>query len=172
MTIGRRTDQLGVSAGEEPRLMSITRRRSLGFLVLRRYLFVMALGNLAWEFAHMPLYTLWQTGTAREIIVAALHCTGGDVLIAFSSLAAALLLFGRGAWPQAGYWKVAAPAIAFGIAYTLFSEWVNVQVRETWVYGDLMPITPVIGTGLSPLAQWVLLPSFAFCWAGRALARP
>ncbi len=166
MTIGRRTDPLGVPAGEEPRLVSTDRRRSLGFLVLRRYLLVMALGNLAWEFAHMPLYTLWETGHAREIAFAALHCTGGDVLIALSSLAAALLL-GRGAWPQAGYWKVAAAAVAFGLAYTVFSEWLNVEVRGTWAYRDMMPVIPMIGTGLSPLAQWILLPSFAFWWAGR-----
>lgn len=166
MTIGRRTHPLGVPAGEGLRPVSTPRRRSLGLFVLRRYVFVMALGNLAWEFAHMPLYTLWETGTPREIAFAALHCTGGDVLIALSSLAAALLL-GRGGWPQAGYWNVAAAAIVFGVAYTLFSEWLNVEVRGTWAYRDLMPVIPVIGTGLSPLAQWILLPSFAFWWAGR-----
>lgn len=165
MTIGRRTHPLGVPAGEEPRLVSAIRRCSLRFLVLRRYLLVVALGNLAWEFAHMPLYTLWETGTAREIVFAALHCTGGDVLIALSSLAAALLLLGRDAWPRAGYWKVAAAAIVFGIAYTLFSEWLNVQVRETWAYGDLMPVIPVIEVGLSPIAQWLLLPIVAFWWS-------
>ena len=30
-----------------------------------------AVANLAWEFAHMPLYTLWQTGTASEIVLTA-----------------------------------------------------------------------------------------------------
>lgn len=147
--------------------MSITRRRSLGFLVMRRYFIAMAFGNLAWEFAHMPLYTLWETGSAREIAFAAVHCTGGDLLIALGFLAAALVLLGRGAWPQAGYRKVAAAAIAFGLAYTVFSEWLNIQVRGTWAYRDMMPVIPMIGTGLSPLAQWILLPSLAFWWAGR-----
>jgi len=64
--------------------------------VLRRYLVAMALGNLAWEFAHMPLYTLWETGTAGEIVFAAIHCTGGDVLIALSAVVAALLVLGTG----------------------------------------------------------------------------
>ena len=41
--------------------------------VFRRYLVVMALGNLAWEFTHMPLYTLWDTGSTDEIVFAALH---------------------------------------------------------------------------------------------------
>lgn len=157
MTIGRRTFSLGIPAG----------RGSLGLLVMRRYLLVMAFGNLAWEFAHMPLYTLWETGTAREIAFAAFHCTGGDVLIAVGSLAAAVLLLGRGVWPCGSYRRVAAAAIVFGIAYTLFSEWLNVQVRESWAYSDLMPVVPGIEVGLSPLAQWILLPSLALWWAGR-----
>src|SRR3546814_11930886 len=49
---------------------------------LRRYMVGVALANLVWEFAHMPLYTLWETGSPSEIAFAALHCTGGDILIA------------------------------------------------------------------------------------------
>src|SRR3546814_8883510 len=41
--------------------------------VLRRYLAVIAVGNLAWEFAQLPLYTIWHGGTPREIAFAALH---------------------------------------------------------------------------------------------------
>jgi hypothetical protein len=61
---------------------------------LGRYLAVLAMGSLAWEFAQMPLYTLWRTGSARDIAFAALHCAGGDVLIGGASLAGGLLLFG------------------------------------------------------------------------------
>ena len=81
---------------------------------LRRYIALMALGNLAWEFAHMPLYTLWETGTRGEIVFAALHCTGGDILIALAALMAALLLFGNGHWPAQAYGRVAAATIAIG----------------------------------------------------------
>lgn len=135
--------------------------------VLRRYLLAMALGNLAWEFAHMPLYTLWETGTAGEIAFAALHCTGGDILIATCALVAALLLFASGQWPERGYLRVAAAALTFGIAYTVISEWLNIGMRQAWAYRDLMPVLPVIGVGLSPITQWIVLPSLAFWWAGR-----
>jgi len=87
--------------------------------VLRRYLVVMALGNLVWEFAHIPLYTLWVTGSTREIVFAALHCTGGDILIAVSTLLAALILFGTGRWPEHGYRRVALAAIVFGLGYAV-----------------------------------------------------
>src|SRR3546814_4447745 len=58
---------------------------------LRRYLVAIALGSLTWEVLHMPLYTIWREGTWSEIAFAALHCTGGDILIALSSLTLALL---------------------------------------------------------------------------------
>lgn len=130
--------------------------------VLRRYLLVIALGSLIWEFAHMPLYTLWETGTAAEIVFAAVHCTAGDVLIATAALVAALCLFGNRRWPACGARPVALVTIALGIAYTAFSEWLNVEVRETWAYRDLMPIVPVLDVGLSPMLQWVALPGLAF----------
>src|SRR3546814_16537515 len=49
---------------------------------LRRYLVAITVGNLVWEFAHLPLYTIWYEGTPGEILFAVLHCTGGDLLIA------------------------------------------------------------------------------------------
>lgn len=105
---------------------------------LRRYLIAMAVGNLIWEFAHMPLYTLWETGTPREIAFAALHCTGGDVLIAASALLAALVAFGSSQWPEANYRLVGLATVLTGLGYTVFSEWLNIEVREAWAYGDLM----------------------------------
>jgi hypothetical protein len=48
-------------------------------LTIRRYLLTMVLGNLAWEVLQLPLYSLWQSGTTREIAFAVLHCTLGDV---------------------------------------------------------------------------------------------
>lgn len=129
---------------------------------LRRYLAIVAIGNLAWELLHMPLYTLWETGTAGEIVFAAVHCTGGDVLIALASLVAALLLAGSRRWPRRRFSVVAALTVAFGLGYTAFSEWLNIGVRGTWAYSDLMPVLPWLETGLSPVAQWMVIPALAF----------
>lgn len=140
--------------------------------VLRRYLVFMAVGNLVWEFAHMPLFTLWETGSPGEIVFAALHCTAGDILVALSALTASLLLFGTGQWPGQGYWRVALPAIGIGLGYTLFSEWLNIEVREAWAYREVMPVVPLLNAGITPLAQWVILPSLAFWLAARGRGGP
>jgi hypothetical protein len=137
---------------------------------LRRYLVFLAVANLVWEAAHMPLYTVWNTDTGREMVFYWLHCVAGDILIGGSALLAPLLLFGSPRWPKEGYAVVAAWTVLFGLAYTVFSEWFNVQIRGSWSYSELMPVLPGLGVGLSPLAQWVVIPAVAFWWARRARA--
>ena len=134
---------------------------------LRRYMIVVAISNFVWEFAHIPLYTIATTGTANEILFAIIHCTGGDVLIALSSIFLALFLLGDQSWPTTRLRTVATLTILFGVGYTIFSEWLNVTVRNAWAYSDLMPVIPVIDTGLSPVLQWFIIPLAGFWWALR-----
>jgi hypothetical protein len=67
---------------------------------LRGYLAATAGAGLVWEAAHLPLYTLWTSGTPAERAFAVLHCTAGDILIATSALVLALVLAGTRAWPK------------------------------------------------------------------------
>lgn len=136
-------------------------RNQVGGLLLR-YLAIISISNLIWEFAQMPLYTLWVFGTPREIIFAAIHCTGGDILIAGGAIGIAIFTLGRRQWPNRRYRRVACATLAVGVAYTVFSEWFNTEVRQAWAYRDAMPIIPVIGVGLAPVIQWLALPTLAF----------
>lgn len=128
---------------------------------LRIYLFVILLGNLAWETLQLPLYTIWSTGTLREIAFAVVHCLGGDVLIALTALTVALITFGSRNWPANGFAPVLLATVFLGVAYTILSEWLNIVVRASWAYSPLMPIVPGINVGLSPLLQWIVIPSIA-----------
>jgi hypothetical protein len=149
--------------------------RSGGWLratLLLRYLLFLTAMNLAWEFAQMPLYTLWQTATPGEIAFAAIHCTIGDAMIGGFAMIAALMLVAPAGWPETGRIRVLATALAFGLAYTVFSEWLNVHVRESWAYSALMPRLPPLGTGLSPVLQWLILPPAAYVAALRTTPVP
>ncbi len=132
---------------------------------VRRYLIAVACGNLLWETAQLPLYTLWRDGTASSIARAILHCTGGDVIIATGALAGALVVAGSAEWPNKDWFRVCVTALGIGLAYTIFSEYLNTAVRRTWTYTEAMPILPWLGTGLAPLAQWIVVPSAAFKFA-------
>jgi hypothetical protein len=134
---------------------------------LRRFLVFIAAGNLTWEIAQLPLYTIWYEGTPGEIAFAVAHCTGGDILIASASLLLALLLVARPTWPDETYRRVAALTLAFAVPYTVFSEWLNAEIRGSWAYSELMPVVPVLDAGLSPLVQWIIIPIATFWWARR-----
>lgn len=135
---------------------------------LRSYVAVVATGNLVWEAAHLPLYTIWRDGTAGENAFAVVHCTVGDVVLAMATLAVAWIVAGNRDWPARGFWPAAVPTVLLGIGATVFLEWLNVEVREAWAYSGLMPVLPVFGfeVGLSPLLQWVAVPSLAL-WRAR-----
>ena len=135
-----------------------------GLLIIRRYIVYSAVGHLIWEMAHIPLYTIWVEGTWGEIVFAVVHCTGGDLLIAMSTLLLALFLVGGHAWPSERAGRVLLLAVALGVSYTIFSEWLNIVIRAAWAYRDIMPVVPVIGAGLTPLLQWTVVPTLAY-WA-------
>jgi hypothetical protein len=125
------------------------------------YLLTVTALNLPWEFAQLPLYTIWTNAPFRDSLFAALHCTLGDLVIATTTLALVVFLAGRN-WPYANYQRVAIITVILGVTYAVFSEWLNVEIRRTWAYGSMMPRLPWVGTGLSPLAQWMVIPSVAF----------
>ncbi len=136
------------------------------FIALR-FVPVLAALNLAWEIAQLPGYTLWTSGSTGFVAYAVAHCTAGDVLIGVAALAIALVLTRAGpvaSWRVAG---IAAVATALAVGYTVYSEWVNVELRGAWTYSELMPRLPVTGTGLAPLAQWLVLPGLSLALAVR-----
>ncbi len=139
--------------------------------VLRRYLLAAGAGNLVWEFGQMPLYTLWQSGTRREIALAALHCGAGDIGIAAGAVALGIAFAAAPGWPEVRFIPVLFATTAFGVGYTVYSEHLNVVVRQAWAYAPAMPVLPGLGTGLAPLLQWLLVPPLALLWArGRSAA--
>jgi hypothetical protein len=130
----------------------LERASSRWLRALRIYLGHIVVGNLIWESLQLPLYTIWNTGTAGEQMFAVVHCLLGDLLIALGALTLALLIAGDESWPAGRFWQVAGFALVFGIAYTVFSEWRNVTLHSAWAYSDWMPVLSVFGLkiGLSP----------------------
>jgi len=135
-------------------------RQTLVFI--GQYTGLMLALNLVWEIAHLPLYTLWENPDLSGKAFAVIHCTIGDGMIAAATLVLARAVFGNANWPLKRYWHIAFAALLLGVVYTVFSEWLNVSVRGSWEYRAAMPTLPPLGTGLSPLLQWIILPLVSF----------
>ncbi len=115
--------------------------------------------NLAWEVVQLPFYTIYSQGRPAEIVFAVAHCTAGDVLIALASYLVAAAVTRNLGWPVHRPGPGFATALTVGIAYTAFSEWLNVSIRGSWAYAAWMP--QVWGIGIAPLLQWIIVPAAA-----------
>jgi hypothetical protein len=146
-------------------------KRTAWLPALRVYL-ALSLGlHLVWEVVQLPLYTIWTTGTFREKVFTAIHCALADVVIAGVAILGGLVVAGSPAWPRQRWRAVLAATLIGGVAYTIYSEWLNTTVRQSWAYAPLMPVLPITGTGLAPLLQWIVVPSTALALARHAKQR-
>ena len=127
---------------------------------IRRYAAASLALHLLWEVMQLPLYTIWSESIENQAF-AVLHCTLGDLMIAGLTLLATLAIAGRPTWPALSSIRIWLLLITLGMAYTVYSEWLNVNVRGSWSYAPAMPRLPIVGTGLSPLLQWLVLPTLA-----------
>lgn len=118
---------------------------------------VLALGlHLLWEIGQLPFYTLWAEADAWRIALYVAHCTLGDVMIATLTYLGVALVWRRADWPRHRPWSGGTLLVALGLGYTAFSEWYNVYRLGSWAYAEAMP--QVLGIGLTPLMQWLIVP--------------
>lgn len=148
-----------------------TRERAAWTFILAYYLPRAAMLHLFWEAAQLPLYTLWTEAEPREIVFAVVHCTLGDLLINAAALLAALIASRSGACRNWRWGRIGVLSVTFGAGYTAFSEWINTAWLGSWAYAAAMPTLELFGVqfGLSPLAQWLLVPPLALAWSYRTM---
>jgi hypothetical protein len=124
--------------------------------------------NFAWEMLQAPLY---ESMRGLPFWTATWNCTkasAGDVVIALVAYGCVAVLAGSRAWllrPRATH---VAGYLAVGLVLTVILEFVNVYVLGRWAYGPRMP--RVLGVGLAPLAQWLVVP-FAVLGLARRYVR-
>lgn len=150
------------------------RDRAARSIIVLGYLPWLAGLNLAWETAHVSLYTLWKEAEASYIVFSVVHCTAGDVMIGAAALLLALIFGREKSLAQWRWRRIAAVTALAGTAYTIFSEWMNTTVLRSWTYAEAMPRLELasIEIGASPIAQWLLLPPLALYLARKTRRWP
>lgn len=141
-------------------------------LIARRYIPWLAVLNLGWEIAQLPLYTLWAESSPAHMAFAVAHCTAGDVLIGVGALTIALMVLRVQSVPKWRWLRISVVTAIAGAGYTIISEWTNTTLFR-WAYSELMPTISAAGLqiGLSPLLQWLVLPPLSLYFAKRSTAR-
>ncbi len=125
--------------------------------------------HFLWEFVACPfLYEGMPDLSHASGIAMGVHATLGDVnilLVAFW-LVALVSPAGR-RWILSARRSEAIAFVAVGITITIVYELVATRTWGRWTYSARMPV--VLGVGLAPLAQWLILPPLVLALARKQL---
>lgn len=113
--------------------------------------------NYAWELSHSRLFTNYEKASRIHHALACLQHAFTDLLIGSGAYFVIALAFGSPCWASEPHWRWAAIAwLGLGLMVTVGIEvWATSIGR--WEYTEAMPT--VFGIGLTPLLQWLIVPT-------------
>lgn len=126
--------------------------------------------HYVWEFLQVPFFEGMPEVSHWEGIRTCSQATLGDAWILLLAYWTAAVIERSRYWlekPSTRAWLI---FIGTGLVITVLLEWLATEVWDRWTYAPEMPVVPFIGTGLLPLAQWLLIPPLAL-WLARTLRR-
>lgn len=128
--------------------------------------------NYPWEFLQVPLYHGMAEAPHWEAVKRCTLATLGDSLIMLVSYWVVVVVARTRWWIlRPSFLQVISFATA-GIVAVIVIEHFALQSSHpvwSWRYAPSMPIVPLIGTGLAPLLQWLVLPPLAVWFVKRQL---
>ena len=125
--------------------------------------------NFIWEMLQMPLYTGVMQKPYSESVVICLLATAGDVAIMLGAFWLLALLAHSRHWVSGSDSKQVVQFTAIAFVIGIAAEEVAIKPLHSYSYNSRMPIVPVLGMGLVPLLQWILLPLAVFFLSKRQL---
>lgn len=131
--------------------------RSLKTVEINLFFFAFLI-NFVWEMLQMPLFSYPSNSSLEQINLACLQASAGDAamtVVAFWIVA--ILQKGR-RWIFHLSWVSLALFLLPGLVMTIVFEALATGPLQRWTYADAMPVLPGLGTGIAPLAQWLILP--------------
>jgi hypothetical protein len=114
--------------------------------------------NYPWEFLQVPLFAGLGELPHWEAVETCSLAAVGDAVIALVAFWVAAAIGRSRRWlmrPRPATWSA---YLATGLAITVALEWSATALFDRWQYAAEMPTVPWLGTGLTPLLQWLLLP--------------
>lgn len=123
--------------------------------VLAMYAF---LGHFLWEMLQTPFFAGMPTMAHWPATLLCLQAAIGDVVIAVAAFAAVAFAGRNRGWFLARRARTLASFLLLGLAATVALELHAVHWAGRWSYSPLMPVLPILGVGVVPLVQWLVVP--------------
>jgi len=123
---------------------------------------IIALGfilNLVWENAQAPLFNGYQNFVQH--FIPCFRATIGDAIIIFLFYEFYSFWYKNRDWIARMKIGQIVALMVIGAVLAVFMEW-GALASGRWSYGEFMPVIPILGVGLLPVFQMVLLPPITF----------
>ena len=126
--------------------------------------------NFVWEVTQAPLYALTGLGTRDLVPFIAIRwwVSFGDAFTIFVAYLVISAIFRNERWIAK---KIVAPWAVFLLGLMVWQagiEYFSVYIWHRWAYGILMPT--ILGIGISPLLQMLIVPPIAIFLSRKYLA--
>ena len=124
--------------------------------------------HFIWEFIQAPTYAGMVEKNHWDGIKLCTSATFGDVGFALTAFWVTSAVARSRSWILSATVGQIFVFLSVGLALTIGFEYYYTNISLRWTYSELMPLVPPFGTGLSPLLQWIVVPSLVI-WFGRRL---
>jgi hypothetical protein len=126
--------------------------------------------NWVWEMAQMPAFAEMAGRSWLETALPCARAALGDVAMTFGIYGLGSLAAGQWRWGMERRWNVYLTGALLGGVFASSFEWYSLA-SQRWTYNEQMPIVPILGVGLWPQLQLMLLVplswAFAAWWSTR-----
>jgi len=125
--------------------------------------------NFVWEIWQVPFFVGMPSVPHWVGVAICTQATFGDVAISLVAFWCVAALARSRWWIINSSRSQAVGFVAVGLVITVIFEALATGTLERWSYAPSMPTLPVLGTGILPLFQWVLLPPLTIWFVRRQL---
>lgn len=127
--------------------------------------------HFTWEVVQAPLFGSMLDVFHVEGIRICFQATLGDMAITLLAYWSAAFLAGTRQWVVQPSRSSITAWLATGVAITIIMEFYSTEIAGRWTYGASMPRLPVIGTGVAPVMQWIVIPLLVIWYIQRLSAK-
>lgn len=127
--------------------------------------------NLVWEYWQVPFFRGMADQSHWQGVKTCTQATFGDAGIALAAFWITAFFARTRSWIRQPNQSDIAIFIGVGLVATIIFESLATGVLERWTYSDAMPRLPILGTGLLPIIQWLLIPPLVVWFVRRQIGK-
>ena len=128
--------------------------------------------HFTWEFLQAPLFRSMEPLSHFEGIRVCLQATIGDMAMVLVAFWITCIVTGSRRWHVRPNARAIAIWLGSGLVMTVVMEFLSTEVLDRWTYAAAMPRLPLVGTGLGPFGQWVVVPMIVLWYLNRLSPDP